>query len=199
MLPELFWLEPFPPSDSAANPEAGKPLPSVGWRTQRLGSHPPAVAAQRADSTEEALVPGRGHGLRLGARVQTEHCPGPLGSRQPGAHPGGTWKGGQAGGCQGAPGGTQAEASERGCLQKLPWTGLKAGTAGSGGPGRAARARPKPGAGRARLRYKEKEGRRPWRKQGDVLVWQEGRTSSATAAAAKAQDPKVCWQHSLVG
>lgn len=82
MLPELFWLEPFHSIESsAANPEAGKPLPSVAEVYTGSRATCPAVAAQRADSPRRGAGPGQGHGLHLGAEFQTEHCQGPLGSR----------------------------------------------------------------------------------------------------------------------
>lgn len=95
------------------------------------------------------------------------------------------------GACQGAPGGTQAEVAER--------------VAGGAALDRAEGRRPaqearvvRRGQGLLRgleglgLHKRKGRGRSPGGSRGDaVLVWQEGRTSSARAAAAKAQDPKV--------
>lgn len=60
MLPELFWLEPFPPSDSAANPEAGKPLPSVAEVYTEAWEPPSCCRSTESRLTEEALVLGGG-------------------------------------------------------------------------------------------------------------------------------------------
>ena len=43
----------------------------------------PLMSQHRQQTHRRSTGPGRGHGFRLRAGVQTEHCPGPLRSRQP--------------------------------------------------------------------------------------------------------------------